>query len=262
MTGNADVRARNVKPSFFQNEELADIPPYGRLLFIGLWCCADREGRLEDRPRRIKACTFPYEEVDCDSLLQQLADKGFIARYEVEGERYIQVTNFTKHQNPHVKESASTIPAPCESGACTVPAPDQHHTSPADSLLLIPDSPSLIAEPPIPPKRKRTGSRTPGHGFAEFWVAYPRKVGKGAAERSWDKIRPNAELTRTILESVAAHRRTDQWRKDGGQYIPLPATWLNQRRWEDEPEPALEPEDQLDPDTLEALRRVNDSATR
>ena len=98
--------------------------------------------------------------------------------------------------------------------------------------------------------------------FARFWAEYPRKTGKGAAENSWMKLTPSEELTHAILASVCAHKRTEQWTRDGGQYIPYPATWLNQRRWEDEPESALEPEDQLDPDTLEALRRVNDSATR
>lgn len=105
-------RARNIKPGFFANEDLAEIEPTGRLLFIGLWMLADRDGRLEDRPKRIKGEIFPYDNCDIDSLLNDLHKFGFILRYEVGGVRYIQVTNFAKHQNPHPKEASKGFPAP------------------------------------------------------------------------------------------------------------------------------------------------------
>jgi 5-methylcytosine-specific restriction endonuclease McrA len=94
------------------NDELAEVEPLGRLLFAGLWCIADREGRLEDRPKRIKAEVLPYDDCDVDDLLNKLAEREFIIRYEVNGEKYIQVVNFIKHQNPHYKEVPSEIPAP------------------------------------------------------------------------------------------------------------------------------------------------------
>ena len=72
------MRARMIKPSFFLNEDLATLPYEARLLFIGLWCVADREGRLEDRPRRLKAELFPYDDIDLDPLLGKLAELGFI----------------------------------------------------------------------------------------------------------------------------------------------------------------------------------------
>lgn len=105
------MRARGIKPGFFVNEELAALPMAARLLFQGLWCLADRAGRLEDRPARIKAQILPYDECSPDELLSMLAPE-FIIRYEIDGARYIQVINFTKHQNPHYKEAASRIPAP------------------------------------------------------------------------------------------------------------------------------------------------------
>lgn len=103
---------RTIKPGFFQNDNLAEIEPLGRLLFAGLWTIADREGRLEDRPKRIKIETLPYDNCDIDSLLNSLAEAGFITRYESGGTRYIQVNNFTKHQSPHQKEPDSSIPSP------------------------------------------------------------------------------------------------------------------------------------------------------
>jgi len=106
------ARARLLKPSFFANEDLADIPAHGRLLFIGLWTIADREGRLEDRPKRIKAALFPYENVSVEPLLKKLADAGFIVRYEIDGQQIIQIPSFLKHQNPHHREPESLLPAP------------------------------------------------------------------------------------------------------------------------------------------------------
>lgn len=128
------ARARNIKPSFFTNEDLVELPFEDRLLFIGLWTLADREGRLEDRPKRIKMAVFPADNVDVDASLARLAKSGFIARYEVRGIACIQVLNFAKHQNPHVREAASELPSIGENETSTVPAQCQHSASRADSL--------------------------------------------------------------------------------------------------------------------------------
>jgi hypothetical protein len=106
------ARARNIKPGFFKNEILADLPCETRLLFIGLWTLADREGRLEDRPKRIKAELFAFDDFEVEPMLDRLRTDGFVLRYEVDGKRYIEITNFVKHQDPHYKEKASEIPPP------------------------------------------------------------------------------------------------------------------------------------------------------
>lgn len=106
------ARIRSIKPGFFTNDQLAEVDPLGRLLFAGLWCHADRAGRLEDRPRKIKAEVLPYDDCDVDALLNDLQSRQFIVRYEVAGTRYIQVVTFSKHQTPNIKEVDSTIPAP------------------------------------------------------------------------------------------------------------------------------------------------------
>lgn len=70
--------------------------------------------------------------------------------------------------------------------------------------------------------------------FDRFWEAYPRRQGKDAARKAWAKIRPDAALLEIMLSALERQRASDQWRRDGGRFIPLPATWLNGRRWEDE----------------------------
>jgi hypothetical protein len=69
--------------------------------------------------------------------------------------------------------------------------------------------------------------------FDRFWEIYPRKVSKGTARKAWEQtasIRPPIDR---LLKAVIVARATEQWRKDGGQYVPHPATWLRGERWED-----------------------------
>ena len=148
------ARARNIKPGFFQNEELVELPFETRLLFIGLWTLADRAGRLEDRPKRIKMAVFPADDVDVNSGLDSLASAGFIVRYCVNNEPYIAIPAWEKHQNPHHKEVQSLIPAPDKPEASLGLAPDKPEARPSEAVLipdsgfLIPDS--LIHKSPIP----------------------------------------------------------------------------------------------------------------
>lgn len=104
----------------------------------------------------------------------------------------------------------------------------QHNTELELDLELDPEK--------TPPPKAPQGADGPF--FARFWDAYPRKVGKGAARKAWAKLRADEGLLRAILAAVERDKSTEQWRRDGGQYIPYPATWLNQCRWEDEPEAA------------------------
>lgn len=70
--------------------------------------------------------------------------------------------------------------------------------------------------------------------FETFWQAYPRKVAKQKAFASFVKLKPTEEMTATLVAAVERHKKTNQWQRDNGEYIPHPTTWLNQGRWEDE----------------------------
>lgn len=105
-----------------------------------------------DRPRRVKIEVLPGDDYDVDAGLQALHDAGMIERYEVDGNKYIQVVNFAKHQNPHINEKKSTIPAPRKHSTSTMQAQCEHGTSTGviglipDSRFLIPDSQSQNTE--------------------------------------------------------------------------------------------------------------------
>lgn len=104
------ARARNIKPSFFINEDMVELSFETRLLFIGLWTLADREGYLEDKPKKIKMALFPADDVNVDQMLNELQEHKFLIRYMVNNRKCIFLPKFTKHQNPHHKESVNDVP--------------------------------------------------------------------------------------------------------------------------------------------------------
>lgn len=169
------ARSRNIKPGFFKNYELADIGPLAQILFAGLWCLADRQGRLEDKPRLIKAEIFPYYDCDVNGELTKLQRLKLVDRYVVDGVAVISVVNFKKHQTPHNTEKQSTLPAmpdgyentsiestPCnDNGGFTVDSRNNNGGKTPDSLntdSLIPDS--LIGQDK-PAKQAKRRSQIP-----------------------------------------------------------------------------------------------------
>ena len=84
--------------------------------------------------------------------------------------------------------------------------------------------------PPISPKGKTDCSDL----FNQFWTAYPKHIAKQSAVKSFEKLKPDEKLLEAMLKAIAMQKESKQWEKDGGAFIPYPATWLNQRRWEDE----------------------------
>jgi len=186
------LRARGLKPGFFHNEDLIELPFEYRLLFAGLWCLADREGRLEDRPKKIKLNVFPGDNVDVDAGLQALHDRGFIQRYSHGTVRYIQILAWKKHQHPHIKEGASTIPAPCEHSASTVQAPDEQQPRQGRARLtpssLTPDS--GLRTPDSREEKKEEGSSNP----------VEQKLDTGPVERVFEHWRSEFGHRKAVLD--------------------------------------------------------------
>lgn len=176
------ARARNIKPSFFTNDDLGEINPLARLLFIGMWTIADYKGCFEYKPKRLKVQILPYDNCDIEQLVNDLEKSGFISIYSVRGRKYIKAINFTKHQNPHKneREGGSEIPDIDQQEVLfeenTLHSNDlqnieinreQDGSDRADSLNLIPDSLNLIpevisdvVEKPASPKRKPKTQKT------------------------------------------------------------------------------------------------------
>jgi len=186
------ARTRNLKPAFFKNEDLAECDPVVRLLFAGLWTLADREGRLECRPKRIRAELFPYDSFDVAGMLDQLAARGFIRCYEVDGQNYLEIPTFLTHQHPHPSEKPSCPPPPevatavknnCKSVTSrenSRQVSEEQGSSP--SLHLVPSTLHLApSTSPLPPRENtHTHTREAENDFPE------RGTGWAAAE--WDRF--------------------------------------------------------------------------
>jgi len=254
------MRARNLKPSFFKDEELGELPPLTRLVYAGLSCLADFRGVLEDRPRRIKAELLPYDAgpPDIDEMLKQLAAKRKIVRFD-SGAPYIWIPDFEREQNPHKQECAkgSSLPVPPRSEIRTSSEPVPNSTGTGSEVIgLIPDSRFLIADSGyrIPEDEAPNGDLLsepedsedgePGakmlpprvQWFEEFWAVVWEKIGRGAARKAWlSKVK-----TRSVADRVIAAARSQgpdlvASAKRNGHSVLHPATWLNQERYDDEP---------------------------
>lgn len=101
----------------------------------------------------------------------------------------------------------------------------------ANEAVNVNGNVNVLHIPPISPK----GDCAYSEAFLTFWEAYPKKTAKGAAFKAFEKLNPDSALLDTFLSALREQKNSTDWKRDGGQYIPHPSTWLNQRRWEDEP---------------------------
>lgn len=214
------ARSRNIKPGFFTNDDLVELDFATRLLFAGLWTVADKAGRLEDRPKKIKIAVFPADDLDIDAMLGVLAERGFITRYEANGAKYIQIDSWTKHQNPHHTEKASVIPP--RNGELTVTPPleqvdsqEQDGGNPADSLIpdsLIPEEEGEQVAPPAGQKKPKAKPKDPGcpdDVDAQVWA-------------DWLTLRrkKSAPVTSTVIDGAR-----DEAKKAGMSFNAFLKTW-------------------------------------
>ncbi len=251
------MRSRNIKPGFFKNDGLWDCDPLARLLFIGLWCLADREGRLEDRPRRIKAEILPADECNVDDLLSQLQDVAkVIVRYEVNKVRVIQVLNFIRHQSPHAKEIDSVLPTqtvdtngtyekpslgsgehqpkPGETQASNDSGDDEHPLIPSS---LIPESLSLDSA--AAPKAEGPSAMNSSKQAAAKRIAEAFRTNVTAKHRTdktaWDAIAAAWDDHPRLVEADfvrSVRNYGDHCRKHGTDFPLSCATFFRGGEWE------------------------------
>jgi hypothetical protein len=221
------ARTRSIKPAFFKNEFLAECEPMARLLFIGLWTLADRDGRLECRPLRIKAELFPYDNCDILGLLKQLADRGFVRAYESGDYKVIEIPRFGDHQRCHPDERDEGLPPPDES-AETIVFPGEN-AKPGNPTLEPGNFPASCAfnpstfspstfTAPSNPARRRTSSK-PAKSIR--WSAEEGWQGITDADHAeWSQAYPAADLPVELAKAT-------QWLKAN----PKKARKSNWRKW-------------------------------
>jgi len=216
------ARIRTIKPEFFTSEDIVALSPTARLLYIALWCEADKEGRMLWKPRTFKMRYLPADECDIESLCEELVTGGLVRLY---GEGFAFIPAFTMHQHINPRESGSQLPAPSEK---LTRAPRVPHASARDSDA------QGGREGKGKEGKTRDASGEPA-GFAAFWAIYPNRKAKADAIKAWLKASPDEELQASILKAIAMQCQGEDWLKEDGRFIPHASTWLNGGRWTDEP---------------------------
>lgn len=148
--------------------------------------------------------------------------------------------NQVETEDKPVENQSETKAKPNHNQEATKPEPDKIYDVDVDGDKDV--DVDIYSNPPTSPRwgscRKKSADMD---GFALFWQEYPRKAAKAAALKAWQKLNPSPELVERILAHVRDHKMSPDWIKDGGQFVPHPATFLNGRRWEDDIPPDTGP---------------------
>jgi len=214
------ARIRTIKPEFFTSEDIVSLSAMARLLYIALWCEADKEGRLSWKPRTFKMRYLPGDDCSVEDLCEEIIEAGLVELY---GNGLAFIPSFKNHQHINPRESESVLPDPHEFEENTTRAPRV-----TDASLTHREEGREGKES----KTRRVAS-VDEVGFATFWHAFPNKKAKADALKAWSKLKPDDLLQASILKAIESQRQGEEWRKEGGRFIPHPATWINGRRWED-----------------------------
>lgn len=162
----------------------------------------------------------PRHERDFDAALSLMHRVGLVIRYEAEGAIYLQVTQFDEHQSGLHKRTRSKFPEPPEvPGTSGIYRPNRTEQNRTEGKGTEPEAPGT--------------AQVSASLFDEFYVAYPKKRKRDDARRAWDKRRPDRALLDVMLRAIAVQRQSPEWQKNGGQFIPYPASWLNAAMWAD-----------------------------
>lgn len=185
------------------------------------------------------------------SSLVELEKAGYLVRErQAHGERGKFAGNvYILHEescmpSPENPTAAEKVPSP-DNPATVDRAPSPGYPAAADPAAAdpLPDDPTQVKKdlvnitPYSPPERQSAKEAKRAQSdrlFEAFWAAYPRKVNKARAHTAWDKLCPDRKLCKVMGEALRRFTASPEWQKEGGAYIPHPATWLRNRRWEDE----------------------------
>ncbi|MBA7621572.1 hypothetical protein ES703_28936 [subsurface metagenome] len=187
---------------------------------------------------------LPYmKERSIAQRLQELEEDGFLIsskKYNDSAYNHTKWYSLTE-KYMSISEIRQSNSETCQSLNEQIVNTDSKHTpySPSQGTHVVDKHPR--AKGSNPRNKVTAAASNNGELFEQFWTVYPRKVGRKKCRKIWDRLKPSAELSGQIVTAVRAYRRTDQWLKDNGSFIPHPATWLNEARWEDDipakPEP-------------------------
>lgn len=222
---------RLIKESITTSENVDALSPGAEVLFYRLIVKADDFGSYHGNEHIVKSTCFPLREKlkasQVKKWLEELQHAGLIFFYsDPEGRQYLRFTKWEKHQQVRAKKSKYPQPQ----------ASDINCNQLRANVPVIQSNP-IQSESNPNTNTNKDAQETVGD-FDTFWKAYPKKVGKEAARRAFEKVNIAKIPVELMINAIEKQKQGEQWIKEDGRYIPNPATWLNQGRWEDEVQPA------------------------
>lgn len=214
---------RIIKESICVSDSIDSLSWFEEVLFYRLIVNCDDYGRFDGRAAVIKSRLFPLKDSvtvkAVSDAINKLASAELVTLYVFEGKPYLYLPTWDKHQQVRARRSK-------------YPEPSSDLIS-SDIICnqMISDVPVIQSKNESKNESESESKSAREEAFDTFWAAYPRKVGKGAARKAFAKL--PAAVFPLLVPAVEAQKQCAQWRKNGGEYIPNPATWLNQERWED-----------------------------
>lgn len=220
-------RIRTIKPEFPQSESIGKLSRDARLLFIQLWTIADDSGRTRASSRMLASLLYPYDD-DAPNLMKawlaELARETMIDLYSAEGNSYLQICNWQKHQKID-RPSVSRLPEFDESSRVI----DESSRGLDDGPRTVDLGPRTMDHGP---SRAKT-ARVINPQVKTLYELYPKKIGKEAAIKAIEKALKMKTFEQLLLALQCYVRKISREGTDP-QFIPHPATWFNQGRYDDE----------------------------
>ena len=224
------------KPSFYSiltadvryDERIGD---FAKLLYSDLtarcnrkgYCWPTNEQLAEDHRKNARTIV---------RTLRELESAGYIATEVIRDQKNM-VVERRIWLDANARAGLEFLRKPPDKNVTT--PPDKNVTTPPDKNVKYIKENNINTNNPLTP----TGE---SELFDEFWVAYPKHVAKESARRAWDKLHADRDLLDALLSALEWQTRMEAWQRDGGRYVPNPATWLNGRRGEDEPQAEAAPD--------------------
>ena len=239
---------RIIKDSICTSEEIDKLTPFQEVMFYRLIVNCDDYGRIDARAKILKSKLFPLKDVRSDQIeaaLDALASAELVILYEIDGKPFAQMKTWDRHQR--IRSKVSKYPAPTStetifvsnsrSNVSNLLSNVSNSRSSADKCRRNPIQSNPIQSESESVTRVRAdgvenAKPVENSAFERFWSVYPKKVGKAAALKAFAKVKVPTDR---LVDALEKQTKSDQWRRDNGRFIPNPATWLNQGRWDDEP---------------------------
>ena len=232
---------RILKESICCSENIDQLSPFQETFFYRLIVNCDDYGRMDARPKVLSSRLFPLKDIKQSQIidaLKALSSAELIILYEKDGHQFIQMKTWDHHQTIRAKKSK--YPA-LDDGCVQLQANDFRCKQMNSDESKCPRNPiqsnpiRIQSESESNPNlsTQRTSALDTDTDFNAFWSEYPKKVKKPDAVKAWKKLPPSVRPS-DVIDGVKRWKKSEQWTRDGGRFIPNPATWLNNQQWNDD----------------------------